>query len=89
MTIKVLSIEHLEECLKDSYCIQYDKINDAIKILEEFRLKYDIHKVDVITSLSLVIYLDSIVTKENRSVVNRLKATIKDVEYQSSVGTNI
>lgn len=89
MKIKVLSIEHLEECLKDSYCNKYDKIDDAITLLENFREDYKVKKNDIITSLTLTIYLDKVETKLNRSVVNRIKATIKDVEYRASVDTSI
>ena len=82
MTLKVLTLEHLEECLKDQYFRSFDKIDDALLLLESFKEEYEVKDSQVITSLALTIYLDGCMAKENRSVVNRIKATIKDVEYK-------
>ena len=88
MKLKVLSVEHLEECLKDQYNRSFDKMDEAVALLERFMEDYSVKRSDVITSLALTIYLDKAICNNNRSVVNRIKATIKDVEYRATVDTN-
>ena len=84
MKLKVLTLDSLENCLQDQNFINLDAAN---QILEQFKAQYKVKNNSVITSLARNIYLDSATTKENRSVVNRIKATIKDVQYRATIDT--
>ena len=84
MKLKVLTLDSLQSCLQDQNFISLDAAN---QILEQFKAQYKIKSDSVITSLALTIYLDGAMTKENRSVVNRIKATIKDVQYRATIDT--
>ena len=88
--INVFTLEHLEECLKDSnYYKKKDEMDKSLSIIERFKDEYNIRKTDVITSLAFTIYLDKNSDNFLDNNINILKMLLKDVACKVDVETII